>query len=39
MTELQRCQEMDNYFNAKLFEPTIKYATDNNIKEIKKEEE
>ena len=34
MTELQRCQEMDNYFNAKLFEPTIKYATDNNIKEI-----
>ena len=25
---------MDNYFNAKLFEPTIKYATDNNIKEI-----
>ena len=34
MTEPQRCQEMDNYFNAKLFEPTIKYATDNNIKEI-----
>lgn len=34
MTEAQRCQEMDNYFNAKLFEPTIKYATDNNIKEI-----
>ena len=34
MTELQRCQEMDNYFHAKLFEPTIKYATDNNIKEI-----
>lgn len=34
MTETQRCQEMDNYFNAKLFEPTIKYATDNNIKEI-----
>ena len=34
MTETQRCQEMDNYFNTKLFEPTIKYATDNNIKEI-----
>ena len=34
MTETQRCQEMDNYFNEKLFEPTIKYATDNNIKEI-----
>ena len=34
MTEPQRCQEMDNYFNARLFEPTIKYATDNNIKEI-----
>ena len=34
MTETQRCQEMDNYFNTKLFEPTIKYAIDNNIKEI-----
>ena len=34
MMEPQRCQEMDNYFNTKLFEPTIKYATDNNIKEI-----
>ena len=34
MTETQRCQEMDNCFNTKLFEPTIKYATDNNIKEI-----
>lgn len=34
MTEPQRCQEMNNYFNTKLFEPTIKYATDNNIKEI-----
>lgn len=34
MTEPQRCQEMDNYFNARLFEPAIKYAKDNNIKEI-----
>ena len=25
---------MDNYFNKKLFEPAIKYAEDNNIKEI-----
>ena len=34
MTESQRCQEMDNYFNKKIFEPAIKYAEDNNIKEI-----
>ena len=34
MTEPQRCQEMDNYFNTKLFEPAIKYGKDNNIKEI-----
>ena len=34
MTEPQRCQEMDNYFNTKLFEPAIKYGEDNNIKEI-----
>ena len=34
MAEPQRCQEIDNYFNARLFEPTIKYATDNKIKEI-----
>ena len=34
MTEPQRCQEMDNYFNKKIFAPAIKYAEDNNIKEI-----
>ena len=34
MTELQRCQEMNNYFDEKIFEPAIKYAKDNNIKEI-----